>query len=72
VIRFNSDTIQETMNHIKMHKTHPKEAERKLDTIQNTLNRIKQLEKSNFHSKEEHTYAKSLSSMLRRPFPVCH
>ena len=55
-----------------MHETHPKEAERKLDTIQNTLNRIKQLEKSNFHSKEEHTYAKSLSSMLRRPFPVCH
>jgi hypothetical protein len=38
VIRFNSDTIQETVNRIKMHETHPEEAKIKFDTIQNTLN----------------------------------
>jgi len=45
MIRLNSDTIQETMNRIKMHETHPEEAERKLDTNQNTLNRINHLGK---------------------------
>jgi predicted RNase H-like nuclease (RuvC/YqgF family) len=45
VIRFNNDTIQENMNHIKMYETHLEEAERKLDMIQNTLNRIKHIEK---------------------------
>jgi len=32
LIRFTSDTIQETMNHTKMNETHTTEAERMLDT----------------------------------------
>jgi len=45
LIRFNSDTIQETMNRIKMNEIHPTEVERKLDMNQKTLSQIKHIEK---------------------------